>query len=250
MSPASLVSILLLCTQPQAVRADQGWGTIQGRVIYSGTEVPAPKIVAVNREQAHCLSKGPIASEDLVVNKKNKGVQWVIVWLCPVKKGIPLPIQPDLIAIKQNTVVIDQPCCRFEPHILGMRQGQDLEAKNSGKVSHNVHWFGRQLTNPGDNIIVSAGKSLLIKDLKADEKAPVKIQCDFHGWMSAWVYVFNHPYFAVTGTDGSLKIKKAPAGTYNLRNWSDNGYGPGGRDGEKVTIEAKKVTQVTIKYPP
>jgi hypothetical protein len=245
-----LSAIAALCWQVPSARAEQGWGTIKGRAVYSGNEAPPIKNVDVNKDQAPCLSKGPIPSEDLVVNKQNKGVEWVFVWLTPKKGQPPLPIHPLLATIKQKTVSIDQPCCRFEPHALGLREGQDLLAKNSGIVAHNVHWTGHPLKNPGGNVIVPAGKSYLITDLKADD-FPVKISCDIHGWMSAWVMVFNHPYFAITDADGNFEIQNAPAGTYQLRSRSDQGYGPGQRTGIPVTIKPNEVTDVgVIEYPP
>jgi len=239
------------CWRISSVRADQGWGTIKGRVVYSGNQVPAVQIVNVNKDQADCLEKGAIPSEELVVNKQNKGVQWVFVWLAPEQAGQRLPVHPALAAIKQKTLSIDQPCCRFEPHALGLREGQDLDAKNSGKVAHNVHWLGHPLKNPGGNVIVPAGKSYLIAGLKADDKFPVKISCDIHGWMSAWVRVFDHPYFAMTDADGKFELRNAPVGTYRLKTWSDSGWGPGLRNGIPVTIKPDQVNDVgSIEYPP
>jgi hypothetical protein len=240
-----------LCCHASSAPADQGWGTIKGRVVYSGAQIPVPQNLTVNKDQQHCLSKGPIASEELVVNPQNKGVRWVFVWLAPEKGGQPLAIHPGLADIKERRVSIDQPCCRFEPHALGLREGQELEAKNSGQVAHNVHWTGHPAFNPGGNVILPVGKAHLIKDLKADDKFPVKIECNIHGWMNAWVRVFNHPYFAVTDVDGKFEMKNAPAGQYRLKVWSDAGYGPGLRDGIAVAIKNNEVTDVgDIAFPP
>src|SRR5437868_582450 len=112
---------------------EAAWGTIKGQVVFGGDAIPAPKPIDVgnNQDKQHCLSKGPLLSDEWTINKDNKGVRWTIVWLAPAASGQPLPVHPALKEIKQKEVTLDQPCCKFVPHALGMRQGQELVAKNS-----------------------------------------------------------------------------------------------------------------------
>ena len=145
------------------------------------------------------------------MNPKTLGVKNVFVWLAPDQIGEKLRIHPSLKAIKNNEVEIDQPCCMFVPHVLGMREGQTLVAKNPSTVAHNFHWTGHPLKNPGDNKMIAAGQDLKIANLVPD-KYPVKISCDIHPWMNGWVRVFDHPYFAVTDADGNFEFKLAPEG--------------------------------------
>jgi hypothetical protein len=225
------------------------WGDVKGRIVFDGAEAPAAKVINVDKDQNHCLSKGNLHTEDLVVNKKNLGVRWVFVWLAPEKDAPPLQVHPNLQKIDKKTVEIDQPCCQFIPHALALREGQELVAKNSSPIAHNVHWTGG-LKNPGANQIVPAGGSLPITDLKAD-RSPVKFQCDIHGWMVAWVRVFDHPYYALTDADGKFEIKQAPAGNYRLIIWQDNGWGSGLKYGQPISIEGGKVTDKgEIKFKP
>src|SRR5262249_34937317 len=152
---------------------------------------------AVNQHQdkKHCLSKGDLLREDWVVDPKNKGVRWTLLWLAPAETGGKLPIHPALEKAQLKPVVMDQPCCAFEPHVVAIREGQDLIAKNSATVTHNVRWTGNPLENPGGNVNVPKGGKLTIK-LKAQKRNPiVLINCDIHKWMSAKVGVFKHPYF-------------------------------------------------------
>jgi hypothetical protein len=236
---STALTTLLLSASP-AFAGDGDWGTVKGRVVYKGP-APAPKEINVTKDQDHCLLKGPLFSEELVVNPKNNGVRWAFVWLIPEQKGAKIPIHPNLLAIKDKQVSIDQPCCQFVPHALGMREGQELVAKNSAPLNHNVHWTGHPLKNPGGNVIVPSKKSFTIEGLKAD-RFPVKINCDIHGWMSAWVRVFDHPYFAVTDKDGNFEIKLAPAGQFRLMMWQEEVGWIGGRDGVPVTIQGGGVT--------
>jgi hypothetical protein len=170
----------------------------------------------------------------------------------PVDPGKPLAIHPDLKEIKQKTVEVDQPCCMFVPHALGMRQGQTLVAKNPATITHNFHYTGHPLSNPGNNTIIPAGGELKITDLKAD-KYPVKMSCDIHPWMSGWIRVFDHPYFAVTDADGKYEIKNAPTGPCRLFTWHEGvGWVEGDKTGTGIEIPAGKALDrgvVKMKQP-
>ena len=247
LSIAALVGVaglVLALADPAALAGDNtGWGTLKGQVVYGG-DVPEARPLDVNKDQNHCLSQGPILSEEWVVNKNNKGVRWVFVALAPTNRGGKLPIHPNLQKIQNKTVSIDQPCCKFVPHCLGMREGQELEAKNSAPIAHNVHWTGHPLATAGGNQLVPAKQSITIKDLKAHH-IPIKINCDIHPWMSGYVQVFSHPYFAVTDEDGKFELKNAPAGAYRLVIWQEKiGWGPAGRNGIPITIKAGGDTDV------
>jgi hypothetical protein len=237
----SLLVGLGLFLTGQTLAAEDAWGTVKGQIVFGGANIPgAAEIAAVKNHQdsKHCLEKGPIHNEEWVVNQTNKGVRWAFVWLQPETGGAPLKVHSDLQPIKDKEVVIDQPCCKFEPHALAMREGQDLVAKNSSPVAHNVNWTGYPLKNPGGNVILPAQGSNRIPNLKAD-RFPVTVKCNIHPWMSAYVRVFDHPYYAVTDADGQFTIKQAPVGKYRLVIWHEaTGWGPGGKEGLPVTIPA------------
>jgi plastocyanin len=226
-------------------QAPDGWGTIKGQIVFGGEKIPDRKLQNVTMDKEHCLSKGPLLDEEWIINPKNKGLRWTFVWLGrgDDPKG-KLPIHPKLNTIGVKQVEIDQPCCQFVPHALAIRQGQELVAKNSAPVAHNVNWTGG-VKNPGGNQILPAGKSYTITNLVAD-RFPVKIACNIHPWMNGWVRVFDHPYFALTDADGNFEIKDAPAGNYRLFIWHETGYrgGSKGREGEGVTIKKDAVTDL------
>jgi hypothetical protein len=226
---------------PAAAEGADAWGTVKGTVVYGGEAAPAPRVLEINKDQEHCLGKGPIVSDEWVVDPATKGVRWTFVWLAPLDPKQKLAVHPDLVQVKQKEVVLDQPTCRFVPHALAVRQGQTLLARNSAPVAHNVHWTG--IKNPGGNLIVPSKGEHAIKNLVAD-RYPIKINCDIHGWMNAYVRVFDHPYYALTGKDGSFTIKDAPAGKYRLMVWHETGYGPGGSKGTEVTIKGGESTDV------
>jgi hypothetical protein len=238
---ASLILVaslgLLLTNRLAADEKDAAWGTVRGQVVFGGDVIPPPKQIDVgnNQDKQHCLSKGPLLSDEWTINKDNKGVRWTIVWLAPASAGQPLPVHPSLKEIKKKEVEIDQPCCKFVPHALGLRQGQDLVAKNSAPVAHNINWAGFK---NGGNTLIPASGSYTITGLVLD-RTTVRLSCNIHPWMVAWLRVFDHPYFAVTDENGKFEIKLAPAGNYQLVTWHEAaGWGPGGKQGVAVTIKA------------
>ena len=134
-------------TAPASSADDAGaWSTVKGQVVYpAGKPVPERKKLDVSQDKAHCLSKGDILDESLIVNPKNRGIKNVVVWLRPddkdVKSKIPAnKIHPSDAQRKPATVTIDQPCCMFVNRITVARVGDQIVAKNSAPVAHNFFW--------------------------------------------------------------------------------------------------------------
>jgi hypothetical protein len=228
-----------LALVPAFAQAD---GTLKGQIVYAG-DPPKQREVKVDKDVKECLKNGPIESEELVVNKDNKGVKWVMVWLTPAPGGGKMPKKDP----KVKAVTLDQPCCKFEPHVMGMQKGQTLEIKNSATIAHNTNYQGPP-ANPGGNPIVPAGKSLEVKNLVASS-VPITVACNIHGWMKGYIGVFDHPYFAVTDENGKFEIPDAPAGKFNLLIWQEKiGWGEGGKTGKPIEIkDATDLGKIELK---
>lgn len=232
----------LIAFQSEGRAQDAAWGTIQGRIVWPSDK--PPQAAVLRPAVAGCPPAIP--GEKWVVNAKNKGIRWVLVWLDPMVPANKLAINPALKAPPKLT--LDQPQCAFEPHVLGMREGQVLEAKNSASLPHNVNYTGNLKINPGANLLVPAGTAIEIKDLKAQE-LPVTVACSIHPWMSARVGVFEHPYFAVTDADGKFKIPPAPVGNCRLKIWHEElgflgGFPQGRLTGKVIAIKGGAATDL------
>lgn len=209
---------------PTAANAaeSEGWGTIKGQVVWDGPDAPKQKPIDMgnNQDKAACLKNGPVLEEKLVVNRKNKGVRWCVVYLIG-EKGFTqdVPIHPKLKEIKTKEVEIDQPCCRFEPHVLAMRQGQTLIFKNSAGYPHNTNLQGG-VKGPSMNPIIPPKGKVKVEDIVA-RAIPMEVRCNLHPWMSGRIAVLKNPYFAVTDEDGKFEIKNAPAGDLRLVVWHE-----------------------------
>jgi hypothetical protein len=113
--------------------------------------------------------------------------------------------------------VLDQKGCEYIPQILAVQTDQKIVVKNSDPVLHNIH----DLPNPDSGnkeqnmAQMPNGPELTFTFAKPEDF--LKFKCDVHPWMFAWVSVFDHPYFAVSGKDGTFKISNVPAGKYTLK---------------------------------
>jgi hypothetical protein len=199
----------------------QGWGTLRGRIVYAGDKLPEKVEFKVDKDTEHCLAKGPLSSEKWVVHPENRGVRWAVVFLRPAK-GESLPIHDSLKEPSAKEAILDQPHCTFAPHVLALREGQKLVAKNPDPIPHNVVISG--LTN-SHNVQVPIGGSHTFTLL--NETRPLKLSCGAHSWMQGYAWVFEHPYYAVTDADGRFEIKLVPAGAQTVVIWHEEaGYAP------------------------
>lgn len=217
----------LVNTLPGAAAADGEWGTIKGQVVFGGAKPPTPAVMDVTKDKDACLAtKKVLTSEDWVVDPETKGLKWAIVWLIPdsrKKEDLtkPIPINPKLKDRKLPNVVIDQPCCMFEPYCIALQEGQSITIKNSMSISHNSK-VDSDDPNTTKNPIIPPGEKVDIGPFKA-QWSEIPLSCSIHSWMSGHIRVFPHPYFVVTGKDGKFEIKDAPAGQFRLVIWHPGG---------------------------
>ena len=116
-----------------------------------------------------------------------------------------------------EAVRLEQRGCLYTPRILGVRVQQDIEIVNDDPTLHNVRALAR--ANRPFNIGQPA-RGTRIKSFRAAEK-PIKVKCDVHPWMAAYVFVMEHTYHSATGSDGVYRIDGLPAGSYELVFWHE-----------------------------
>ncbi len=114
-------------------------------------------------------------------------------------------------------VVLDQKGCEYTPSIFAVQTGQKIIVRNSDPVLHNVHDVpGAGSENKENNQAQLPNGPDLTFTFSHPENF-LKFKCDVHQWMFSWVSIFDHPYFTVTGKDGTFKIANVPAGKYTLQ---------------------------------
>jgi len=219
----------------------QTWTTVKGRVVFP-EDKPLPKREALNvaQDKAHCLAKGVILDESILVNPKNRGIQNVVVFLRPLntdeKAFAASQIHPDDAKRKPVEVVIDQPCCMFVNRVTIARPGDTLVVKNPSPVPHNFFWSSAN--NGNHNVNIPLQNDWKMGQPLVAEVGPIQYKCTIHPWMTGYVRIFEHPYFAVTDADGNFEIKNAPAGQFRIVFWHESGLRGGvkGRFGEPIAL--------------
>lgn len=110
--------------------------------------------------------------------------------------------------------VMDQRNERFVPHVLAVMVGTVVDFPNSDVTYHNV--FSLSRAKRFDLGRYAAGRS---KSVRMDRPGVVRVFCDIHSHMNAFVLVFNHPFFDVTDGAGRFELPPIPAGAFTLVGW-------------------------------
>lgn len=207
-------------------------GDIAGTITFAGTP-PKPGVVRMDSDP-NCVQQGVTSTDETVVVGDAGALRNVFVY---VRDGLgtlrfPVPAQP---------VLLDQKGCHYVPHVLGVQVGQPVEILNSDPTLHNVHAVPKtnQEFNTGQPL---AGMKHTHQFSTREVMVPFK--CDVHPWMHAWVGVLDHPYFAVTGADGSFSLKGLPPGTYTIEAWHETL----GTQTQSVTIGDKESKDIAFSF--
>jgi len=206
----SLVSVCLLGLVSPAWSYEEmqvaNGGAIKGKVTYTGS-VPTRKIIPT-KDQEVC---GGIREVPQVLVGAGGGVLDAIVYLKEVPKGKRWD-KP------KKTPTINNRKCNFEPHVQVMPAGMNLAILNSDPVLHNTHGFLIKATV----FNVAMPKQGMRVERPIRKPGIVRVECDAHGWMLAWIYAADNPYYAMTGRDGSFTIKDVPPGEYTMVVWQEH----------------------------
>ena len=209
--------------------------TITGKVLFTGT-APKPNKIRMDADAACVALHGqPVFAQDVVVND-NKTLRWVFVY---IKSGLgdrtfPAPKEP---------VVLDKRGCLYTPHVFGAQTGQDIHIVNSDQTTHNIHPV--PTNNREWNTSMAPGAEHLVKNFPREEVL-IPVKCNVHPWMKGYIGVLKHPFFAVTGPDGTFTIKGLPPGKYTIAAWQEKL----GTVEQEVTVGPKETKKVDFAFKP
>jgi plastocyanin len=227
------LAALTLATAPAAWAAG---ATITGTVTYEG-KVPTLRPIAMDADPV-CAKKhqAPVPNEMLVLGSGNTmgNVVVHVVSGLPPGKTWPAPKEP---------VTLDQDGCMYKPHVMALMVGQPYRILNSDGILHNVHALPK--INPAFNKAMPP----TVKETETTFDKPeafFHIKCDVHPWMSAYVGVFSHPFFAVTKPDGKFTITGLDPGTYEIEAWHEKL----GTQKATVTVAAGETKSIAFTFSP
>lgn len=139
------------------------------------------------------------------------------------------------------TAVVDQENFQFTPETLAIRAGDRVKFLNNDNSVHNVRTVHRRHSF---NTNIAAGEEYIETFKHATGlRSPYRIECVYHGSMRSWIYVFDHPYFQLTGADGRFRLADVPPGEYVLEMAHPAGQL---RSRRKVEVAAGETTQLDI----
>ena len=184
-------------------------GTIRGHVRVAG-KAPGNPIIRMGMDpMCSRMNAGKRVVQEVVVASLDGSLANVFVSLQGSFPRTTVPTEP---------VTIDQRGCIYRPRVAGMRVGQSLLVRNGDALLHNVHG----LSALGNGFNVSEPAAGVVQTFRpAKEEIMLHIRCDVHSWMTSYVGIVGHPYFAVTGGDGTFEIANVPAGTHTIQSWHE-----------------------------
>jgi hypothetical protein len=238
-----LLGLMVLAVAQQRAEAQDDAGKagaeLTGVIKFDG---PRPERLPIDmtprrggsRDECSVLHKTPALSEVVMVGEDG-GLANVFVY---VKKGLEKKKE---YAMPTKPAVLDQMGCMYNPRVQGVRVGQDLVIRNSDKLTHNTRSYA--FRNRAFNIAQPADSEERTKVFKRPERA-IQMGCDIHGWMKAFVFAMDHPYFAVTDEKGQFKIAGLPAGEYTVAAWHEEL----GEQDAKITVPASGSQEVAFSF--
>ncbi len=231
----TLVALAGLATAAQLATA----GNVTGKVVLKGTPTPDKDISSEIKADANC---GKLHTEPVKIRYCVVGDGGALADAVVVLKGVTGAKSGGAAAAP---LVLDQKGCEYIPYVAAAQTGQKIVVKNSDPTMHNIHPSPVNKGNNEENKAQFAGAADLTFQFPTAENF-LKFKCDVHPWMFSYVTVVDHPYFAVTGKDGTFTIKDVPPGKYTLVTMHRKGAPTGLEQPIEVTADGGKA-DVTLE---
>jgi plastocyanin len=222
----------LLLFSVAAAAAPAAAGDVTGRVTYGG-DPPAPKAIEITKDPEIC-GRTPLLDDALVVGADH-GILNVVVRVADPGEN------PKPMAAPAAAAALDQNGCRFAPRIALLPAGTPLDFVNSDGILHNIHTWSK--INPSFNRAQPKFKKVMTETFANPEL--FRVTCDVHPWMTGWVVVAGHAYYAVSGPDGRFTIAGVPAGARTLEFWHERL----GVQKKQVTVPESGTVKVDLTLP-
>ncbi len=209
--------------------SDPDKATLTGRVFFKGTP-PAARKILITKDREICTATNT-KIQDIVVGKTG-GLANAVVEITGVK---PPPDAPWEWETPESGYVLRQKNCEFSPSMLVVPNGAHVKVFNDDPVAHNVNTGAWNEMQP-------KGAPTIEKPIEG--RSQIRVSCNIHSWMEAWIYPAQSPLFAVTDKDGKFKIKNIPPGRYRVAVWHPSL----GKKRERVEFEAGKNVAQDFTY--
>lgn len=214
---------------------------ITGKVVWGGGIVKARSYNMTSKVNCDKMHTAPVMQENTVVGKAGNGLQYAVVY---VTKGH----ERFTFEKGTSTHLVDQKGCVYLPHTVAVQLGDKLKLTSQDTEKHNIRLKARKLKNL--NRTVEKGETFTYEPDRVEEKG-ARLVCDIHSWMGCNLHVFGHPFFAITGPDGSFSIK-VPPGEYTVKVFHENEKGLGkwkwAAKEPEATVKAEKDKDASVTF--
>lgn len=205
--------MVMMDTTAQGQASGGGGGTIVGHVKLTATPPPNAMIRMGGDLKCVEINGGKRMPQEVVLRDADGGLRNAFV---SVQGSFP-KAPPATVA-----AVIDQRGCVYNPRVQGARVGQTLEVRNSDDTLHNIH----SMSTKGNPFNTGQPKpGMVFKAALNNEEVMLHVRCDVHPWMTGYIGILPHPYYAVTAAEGAFTIANVPPGHYKVQAWHER-YGP------------------------
>lgn len=211
------------------MRALETFGRLTGTVEIDGSP-PADSVIVPSSDQVVCgtlLRRG--------IERRGSRAIGVVVWVDGLRSGKPLPLE------RRFEVTNDR--CSLVPEVQTAVAGGTLNVRSLDAVMHRT-----RIVRHGDRDVLAIIREtdegqVVPNDRVLDLPGTLELSCDVHPWTRGWIAVFDHPYFAMSSTDGAFAIDSIPPGRYRVRAWHPR-LGP---VEDSVTVSAGSEARVVLR---
>jgi hypothetical protein len=186
-------------------------GSVSGTIKLNGAA--RNDVVQIPIDAAVCGTTSPGA-----VTATDRGLSNAVVWIAGITAGKPLPVE--------RRIDLSSEDCGLDPRVQATLVGTTTNVTNDDKLLHKLIFMPIGSHDTLTKMPFFNAGQVVASERLAKKPGIVEVHCLMHPWTRAYIAVFDHPYFAVTGADGSFKIDSLPPGTYKLMVWHEGADKP------------------------
>lgn len=208
-------------------------GSINGTITFTG-DAPAAQEVSLAADPFCQTAHSDGLTSNAVMVDANGGLMNVVVHVSGGLGNYSFDVPTEAVLLDQNG-------CAYNPHVIALRTDQQLKIRNSDDTLHNVN------VQPANNQAFNAGQPIAgmeRDEVFANAEMFIPARCDVHPWMGAFISVFDHPYFGVSGADGAFSLDQLPPGEYVIEAQHETL----GTQTQTVTVAPNEATEISISF--